>query len=248
MLCGATTFDDEQQGPFRYLGDQRLPLFRALVRQGRRPLGHRFDGVSNNDDAVITLRSCPLAGLFLGVCGAGDNVRPGIVPDDGACLRLLYRRSVRPAVPKHSGVRRFRRRFEFASCRHLVAFLAGKRLHAWQALGPPVLLLASTPLLLRPWAAGRIASWTTAARFTPFVVLIGLWIVGGLWYRVLEIPNVPEQVDLEDFRAKLPTEKENKAGELVRRACLNFGDLYRKYNDERSRGSSRRGNAAHKSI
>src|SRR5205814_4701245 len=25
VLCGATAFADEQQGPFRFLGDQRLP-------------------------------------------------------------------------------------------------------------------------------------------------------------------------------------------------------------------------------
>ena len=31
LLCGTTAFDDEQQGPFRYLGDQRLPLFRLWI-------------------------------------------------------------------------------------------------------------------------------------------------------------------------------------------------------------------------
>ena len=68
--------------------------------------------------------------------------------------------------------------------------LLGGGLHAWQVFGPPVLLLIAARLLMRPWAAGRIASWTTALRLTPFVVLAGLWIAGGLWYRVLEIPNV----------------------------------------------------------
>ena len=40
--------------------------------------------------------------------------------------------------------------------------LIGGGLHAWQVFGPPVLLLIATRLLMRPWAAGRIASWTTA--------------------------------------------------------------------------------------
>ena len=37
VLCGATAFADEQQGPFRFLGDQRLPLGRFwLVKVGVR--------------------------------------------------------------------------------------------------------------------------------------------------------------------------------------------------------------------
>ena len=31
MMCGVTAFDDEQQGPFHYLGDQRLPLFQLWI-------------------------------------------------------------------------------------------------------------------------------------------------------------------------------------------------------------------------
>ena len=37
LLCGATAFADEQQGSFRFLGDQRLPLGRLwLVKVGVR--------------------------------------------------------------------------------------------------------------------------------------------------------------------------------------------------------------------
>jgi hypothetical protein len=47
---------------------------------------------------------------------------------------------------------------------------------------------------------------------------------------------MPAQVDLEAFRATLPTEKENKAGELVRSPCAQFQELSRKLYDEQPHG------------
>jgi hypothetical protein len=91
--------------------------------------------------------------------------------------------------------------------------------------GPPVLVLIAARLLMRPWAAGRIASWTTALTLTPFVLLAGLWIAGGLWYRVLEIPYVSPRIDVEAFRASLPTPKGDDGGQLFHSACLRFESL-----------------------
>jgi ABC-type transport system involved in multi-copper enzyme maturation permease subunit len=235
ILCGATAFDDEQQGPFRYLGDQRLPLFRVwIVKVGVR-LGIAL--------TAATIMMMPLFPFVLFYSQVFSRAFAGLVTTCGPVLFLTMGLVYGFCVGVLCGLlfRSILASVLFASILSLLLALIwlpsllASGLLAWQPLGPPILLLASTPFLLRPWAAGRIASWTTAARLTPFVVLIGLWIAGGLWYRVLEIPNVPEQVDLEAFRATLPTEKDNQAGELVRRACVNFGDLYRKFYDERSR-------------
>ena len=113
------------------------------------------------------------------------------------------------------------------------SLLAGG-LHAWQVFGPPVLILIATRLLMRTWATGRIASWTTALRLSPFVVLAGLWIAGGLWYRVLEIPYVAPKIDLDAFRASLPTPEQDEGGALFRSACLRFLDMDLKLQSEQT--------------
>ena len=97
--------------------------------------------------------------------------------------------------------------------------LLGGGLNFWQAFGPPLLLLAATPLLLRPWAAGRIASWSTAYRLAPFLLLSAAWTAFGLWYRVWEIPDVAPKYNLATFLAQMPKPDDNPAGERVR-ACL----------------------------
>jgi hypothetical protein len=238
-LCGATAFADEQQGPFRFLGDQRLPLGRLwTVKVGVRfavavvaallvlapsfiaalaniptsrwnnPQGpyHFFAHVFHSD---ILVDLCP-PGLFLTlwlIYGFSS----------GCLFGLLFRHGLAAGV------------FALFTCSLTAALwipsLLCGGLHAWQVFGPPVLLLIATRLLMRPWAAGRIASWTTASRLTPFVVLAALWIAGGLWYRVLEIPNVPQRFDLNAFRASLPTPEKDEGGRLFHSACLRFDDL-----------------------
>ncbi len=105
-------------------------------------------------------------------------------------------------------------------------------LNYWQPLGPPLLLLASTPLLLRPWAAGRIVSWTTVSRLAPFAVLAVLWTAFGLCYRVLEVPDVAAKYDVAVFRAAMPKPDDNPAGERVRAACVRFANLRTKLDAE----------------
>jgi hypothetical protein len=228
ILCGATAFNDERQGLFRDLGDQRLPLFRLwTVKVGVRLV------IALMAAAIMVIPSFALAlahwygfsAEFAGLAMAAGPVlflTMGLVYGFcvGVLCGLLFRGLLASAV------------ISLLTSLLLAAIwtpsLLANGLHPWQPLGPPILLLAATPLLLRPRAAGRIASWTTVKRLAPFVVLIGLWIVAGLWYRVYEIPNIPDKVDLAAVRATLLTEKDNKAGELVRSACAGFSDLYSK--------------------
>jgi hypothetical protein len=59
------------------------------------------------------------------------------------------------------------------------------------------------------------------------VVVAGLWIAGGLWYRVLEIPNVHSNPEINAFRASLPTPEQDESGPLFHTACLRFDDVRR---------------------
>jgi hypothetical protein len=226
ILCGATAFNDQRQGPSRDLGDQRLPLFRLwIVKVGvRLVIALMAAAIMIIPPFILVLAhwygfSPAFAGLAI-AAGPTLFLTMGLVYGFcvGVLCGLLFRGLLASAV------------IALLMSLLLAAIwtpsLLTIGLKAWQPLGPPILLLAATPLLLRPWAAGRIASWTTVKRLTPFVVLIGLWIVVGLWYRVLEVPNVPVKADMAAFRATLPTEKDNKAGELVRSASMRFGDLY----------------------
>ncbi len=241
VLCGATAFADEQQGSFRFLGDQRLPLGRLwLVKVGVRfgiavvaallVLAPSFIGAIYNIPASrwenpqgpyyffahvfhsdLLVELCP-SGLFLTLW-----LLYGF--SSGCLFGLLFRNGLAAGV------------FALFTCALTAALwipsLLGGGLHAWQVFGPPVLILIAARLLMRPWATGRIASWATALRLTPFVILAGLWIAGGLYYRVLEIPYVPQRVDLTAFRASLPTPEQDEGGQLFRSACLRFDALRR---------------------
>jgi MFS family permease len=101
MMCGVTAFDDEQQGPFRYLGDQRLPLLRLWVVK----VGVRL-AIALIAATIMTMPACFIAMVNPDACGDGDYGRAGAVRDDGACLRLLRRRSMRCAVSQFAGFRR----------------------------------------------------------------------------------------------------------------------------------------------
>jgi hypothetical protein len=241
VLCGATAFADEQQGSFRFLGDQRLPLGRLWVVK----VGVRFgiavaaallvlapsfiDALAN----IPTLRGHnggpPYhffahvfhSDILVNLCPPGLYFTLWLVYGFAAgCLfGLLFRHGLAAGV--------FALFVSSLAAALWIPSLLGGGLHAWQVFVPPVLLLASTLLLMRPWAAGRIASLTTALRLTPFVVLAALWIAGGLWYRVLEIPNVPSKFDLDAFRASLPPPEKDESGRLFHTACLRFDDVRR---------------------
>ena len=239
VLCGAAAFADEQQGSFRFLGDQRFPLGRLWTAK----VGVRF-GIAVAA-ALLVLAPSFIAALYgiptsrwnnpegeyhffahvfhsdilVDLCPPGLFLTLWLVYgfSSGCLFGLLFRNGLAAGV------------FALFTCSMTAALwipsLLGGGLHAWQVFGPPVLILITSRLVMRPWAAGRIASWTTALRLTPFVVLAGLWIAGGLWYRVLEIPNVPPRFDLDAFRAGLPTPEQDEGGRLFRSACLRFDDL-----------------------
>jgi ABC-2 family transporter protein len=250
VLCGATAFADEQQGPFRFLGDQRFPLGRVWVVK----VGVRF-GVAVAPALLVLAPSFIAALANIPTLRGNNGGQPyhffahvfhsdllvNLCPpllfltlwliygfSSGCLYGLLFRHGLAAGV------------FALSTCSMTAALwipslLAGG-LHGWQVFGPPVLVLIATRLLMRPWAAGRIASWTTALRLTPFVVLAALWIAGGLWYRVLEIPNVAPTIDVEEFRAGLPPPENDESGRLFHTACFRFETLRISLQSEQASG------------
>jgi hypothetical protein len=75
--------------------------------------------------------------------------------------------------------------------------------HIWQVAGVPAVLTAAAFLPFKRCTAGVIAGALLAA---------GLWQAGALWYRVGEIPRDPYAIDLEAYKASLPTPEENPGG------------------------------------
>jgi hypothetical protein len=98
----------------------------------------------------------------------------------------------------------------------------------WTVLPVPMVLLLTGRWLLGPWTQDRLASWRVILGLVGIVGLCVLLTAGGLWYRVLEIPQVAEPAPLAEYLATLPTLEENEAGRLVRGACAKFREIIQK--------------------
>jgi hypothetical protein len=81
-----------------------------------------------------------------------------------------------------------------------------------------VILLGAAWLLMPAWAADRLATRGTFVRLGVALAAAGLWMAGGLWYRVAEVPDVPDRFDMPAFVARLPSMDDNKAGQAIRGA------------------------------
>ena len=90
----------------------------------------------------------------------------------------------------------------------------------------PLILLVAGWLLMPAWAADRLLAPGTFVRLGAALIAAGLWTAGGLWYRVAEIPDVPEPFDMPAYVASIPTldQDKNPAGMAIRGA---WGQVHR---------------------
>jgi hypothetical protein len=233
VLCGVTICADEQaHGSFRFLGDQRFPLDRIwFVKVGMRfalavfascllmlpslaiVLYHRVeDGPSQLD------RSIPLFSLVLHSVLVGEVIPTKIHLtvwllygfSVGHLSGLLFRKSLVAAVFALGGS------VLFVSV--WVPSMVGMGLHFWQIAGVPLILLATAWLLVPAWVADRLVARGTFLCLGAALAAAGLWTVGGLWYRVAEVPDVPDQFDMPSFVANIPKLEDNPAGLAIRGA------------------------------
>ncbi len=230
-LCGVTACADEQMhGSFRFLGDQRFPLGRIwIVKIGMRyalallaafvlllpsiifTIAHRVDtptrelrppffGEALHSALIGTVIPTPLHLTMWLTYGFAAGQLSG----------LLFRKSLVAAVLA-LGVAATLATFWVPS-------LVGMGLHFWQVMAVPAIFLAVGWMLVPAWAADRLLARGTFVSIGAALAAVGWWIAGGLWYRVAEIPDVPDQFDMPAFVAGIPPPDENEAGMKIRGA------------------------------
>ncbi len=236
-LCGVTVCADEQiHGSFRFLGDQRFPLGRIWIVK----VGMRF-ALTVLASFLLLLPSLILAIFRQEELHATAQSRPPFFADAlhsslvgtvvpvglhltmwllygfavGHLCGLLFRKSLVAAV------------VTLGTAAMLASLwlpsLAGIGLHFWQVAGVPLIGLVTAWLLMPAWAAGRLLARGTFVGLGAAFAAATLWTVGGIWYRVVEVPDVPDQFDMPAFVAGLPTLEENEAGMKIRGAWKEVG-------------------------
>jgi hypothetical protein len=231
VLCGVTVWSDEQfSSAFRFLGDQRFPLGRVwLVKLGSRfaltafaswvlllpslvmASIHRIEAHSPNEGVPfwIDLFHCDLVGPIIPLW-AHLSLWPIFGFTTGQLCGLLFRKSLVAGVVSLAAAGLF--------VSFWVPSLLGLGLHVWQLAGVPLALLTASALLMPAWTADRLLARGTFVRAGAALLAAGLWIAGGLWYRVAEIPDVPEPFDMDAFTANVPSlaPETNPAGMKIR--------------------------------
>lgn len=88
-------------------------------------------------------------------------------------------------------------------------------MRGWQVWVLPLLTLGAARLLVRAWAGGRIKERKPIAALVGYA-LVGLaWVGVNFGYRVCEIPQVGPPLDVEAFKASIPTAADNLAGQKL---------------------------------
>jgi hypothetical protein len=232
VVCGVTVFADEQSGgAFRFLGDQRLPpgriwLFKTGVRLALAFLAALLIVVLSVVRSVLLGMDTPdsqgprtfLAWLFRDAV-LGEVAAPGAFLilwllhgfGIGQLCGLLVRKSV-VAVFLALGA-------SAVAASVWLPSLLGGGLHVWQVAGVPAVALAASGLLLPAWTAGRLSGTKLAGGVAAAVGAAVLWLAAAIGYRVAEIPDTPDLLDMPAFLAELPAPGQNEAGRLTRSAC-----------------------------
>ena len=231
VLCGVTVFSDEQaSGSYRFLGEQRFPLGRVWIIK----TCSRF-ALLLLASFVLLVPSLLVALYHSNEHSPSGDIRPLMVLIETMHLNLIF--FVVPLMPyflmwllygfsagQLCGL--LSRKSVVAGMIAVMTSallavvwlpsLAGIGLHLWQVAAPALILWATTAFLVRAWAADRLASLRTYLGVSVAAAVALLWMVYGLWYRVSEIPDVPEPFDVAAYRASLPPPEENEAGQLIR--------------------------------
>ncbi len=98
-------------------------------------------------------------------------------------------------------------------------------LHGWQTWGVPVLLLATVRLLVWPWLTGQLGSRPALLHLTAGLGLAALWMTGAIVYRVVEIPQVQDHLDLPGFEQQVETARQTESGLRIRMLLSQIGKL-----------------------
>jgi hypothetical protein len=237
VLCGVSVWSDEQMSAsFRFLGDQRYPLGRVwIVKVGMRlalavlaafllllpslllALTHRpaaprlMFRPSDQPPFVSALMHSSLVGSIVPI---GTHLCMWLLYgfSSGQLCGMLFRKSMVAGV------------VGLASAAALVCLwlpsLLGIGLHFWQVAGAPLALLAAGWMLMPAWTADRLLARGPLVRLGSALFAAALLTAGGIWYRIVEIPDAPEPFDVPAFASGIPPldKGKNDAGLAIRSA------------------------------
>lgn len=240
VICGVSVCADEQlNGSFRFLGDQRFPLGRVwLVKMGMRFALAIFASF------LLILPSLAVAvyhrvnqpalnqhGPFFGDVLHSSLVGP-VIPVGvhltmwlvygftvGQLGGLLFRKSLVAGVVSLGGTALLVSMW--------IPSLLGIGLHFWQVAVPPLILLLAAWWLVPAWAADRLLARGTFVRLGAAFAAVAVWMTFGIWFRVAEIADAPQPFDVREFAASLPVPEQNPAGQRIRTAWTSVDTLVR---------------------
>lgn len=113
--------------------------------------------------------------------------------------------------------------------------LIGDTLHGWQILGMPTVFALASGLLLPAWAQGGVSGRRRALNLAMALSLAAVWTGAGLWYRAIEVPPVPEEMNVAVWLATLPDPAGDETGRLTRQALLEVGQRRSELNERPTR-------------
>jgi hypothetical protein len=240
VICGVSVCADEQlNGSFRFIGDQRFPLGRVwLVKMGMRfalavfasfllilpslvvAVYHRVNQTSLNQQAPF-FADVLHSSLVGPVIPVGVHLTMWLVYGFavGQLGGLLFRKSLVAGVVSLGGTALLTSMW--------IPSLLGIGLHFWQVAVPPLVLLLAAWWLVPAWAADRLLARSTFVRLGATFGAVAVWMTFGLWYRVAEIPDAPQPFDVRAFAASLPVPEKNTAGQSIRTAWTSVDTLVR---------------------
>lgn len=243
VLFGVTAFDDEQvTGAYRFLADQRFPLGRIwLVKTLLRV------GVGLAALVVLLIGVAAVVGVSLALFERQEAA--GLVLEQHLLSRGLVVVLASPVLfvlvwPAYGftvghlcGVLFRKPPFAAAVALGVGLLLAGLwvpsliagGLSTWQVFGAPAVLLLGARLLMRPWAADRLQSAGAVRILADTLLAAALCLAVGLWYRVAQVPEPDDAIDLPAFFATLPDPEQNAGGRQMQAALRQLNEVSRNF-------------------
>ena len=236
IICGITTFADEQQsGALRFAGDQRFPLGRiwlskAFIRFAIGLMATVLTALGTLSAGVVAmaLTSSPssqqLQTTFLRLAAGGSLLTQPILFftmwltcgfSIGVLCGVLFRK------PLVAGVIATGLAIPL-SILWLPSEVVTGSLSVWQALSVPFPVLLASRVLMRSWVGDRLFSGQVVRLLCGTSIASLLLLAFAIWYRLAEIPKAPDTVDLEAYKRSLPKPEENAGGRLTLSAIRQF--------------------------